>query len=86
MQHKYREYILLFIIAFFQIGLTSINVYLVSRKSFLLIFVSSFLLSGMYCFTIKKIVLGTLLATFVYSLGAASGCVIGTILISLFIE
>lgn len=69
--------ILLFIAAFCQVGLVSINIYQVSHRHFIDAFVVGFLISFFWSFSIKRIAFGDIWDRIIYCLGAAVGTVIG---------
>ena len=80
-----KEYIKLFFISHIFILLTSANVYLVSKTSYVGIFISSLFVSFVYTFIIQKLSISNLNEKLIYTLGAATGCVLGVYLMTIII-
>lgn len=66
-----------FLTSFFQIGFVAINTFFITQLNWIGIFITSFLISLLWCFNVSKISLSTTNQKFIYSLGAGLGAIIG---------
>lgn len=67
----------LFTTGFIQVFFVAINTYLISKGIYLGVFICGFMISLVWSWNIKRIVIGNMSDRIYYSLGAASGSVIG---------
>ena len=67
----------LFATGFIQVFFVAINTYLISKGIYLGVFVCGFMISLIWSWNIKRISISTLSDRVFYSLGAASGSVMG---------
>ena len=70
----------LFLAAFSQVGLVSVNIYQVSHQYYIGAFIVGFLISVLWTFNVKGIAFGSAWDRILYSLGAATGTVCGIVL------
>lgn len=67
----------LFLGAMLQVGLVSINAYLISQGKYLSVFVVGCMISYVWTFNVQKVVFGELSDRLTYSFGAGVGGVLG---------
>jgi hypothetical protein len=67
----------LFITAFCQVLFVSANVFFISKENIIGILISSFMISFIWTFNVKKIAFGSFVDKIIYAIGAALGCVAG---------
>jgi hypothetical protein len=67
----------LFITAFFQVLFVSANVFFISKENIIGILISSFMISFIWTFNVKKIAFGNNLDKIIYASGAGIGCLAG---------
>lgn len=67
----------LFITAFFQVFFVSTNVYFIPKENIIGLTVSSFFISYIWTFNVKKIAFGNYADRIIYAIGAALGCLAG---------
>jgi hypothetical protein len=72
--------LLLFLAAFCQVGLVTINVYQIANKHYVGAFFVGFAISAIWSFSIKGIAFGDKIDRFVYCMGAAFGTSFGMLL------
>lgn len=72
----------IFFQSFFQIGLVAINTFLISKQSFVGVFICSICISLLWCFNVSKIALSDLRSKIIYALGAGFGAITGLLIIS----
>lgn len=69
--------ILLFFMAFFQVGLVAVNVIAITKGWIAMMLCTSFVVAMLWSFNIKKIALGSMTERLIYSFGAATGTLFG---------
>lgn len=67
----------IFLTSFFQIGFVAVNTVLIAKGIVIGIFITSFIISLLWCFNVTKISVSTLEQKLVYSLGAGLGAISG---------
>jgi uncharacterized protein YebE (UPF0316 family) len=75
-----RKLFKIFITGFTQVMFVSMNTYFVSETQYLAIGMSSFMISWIWSYNVKKIALGTIRDRVAYCLGASAGAVIGVLI------
>lgn len=68
---------ILFTTGFVQVSFVSANTYMVSKYLPLAIFLTSFMISIVWTFNVKRVVFGTAIDRFLYALGASFGSLVG---------
>lgn len=76
----------LFIYAFLQTAFVAANTYFIARLYYPAICVCGFLISLIWTWNVKRVVLGSIHERLLYSIGASIGCVIGTFISNLLIS
>lgn len=69
----------LFTTGFIQVFFVSINTWLISRSVYLGVFLCGFTISFIWSWNVKKIAFGKLNDRLLYSMGAASGSLVGLV-------
>lgn len=76
--HKEKvNYLKLFFTGMVQVFFVAINTYFLSKEIFLAVFLTSFMISLIWSYNVKKVVFGTPISRISYALGAATGSIIG---------
>lgn len=70
----------IFIQGFIQVFLVSLNTVFIARSNYCMMFLTSFCLSYVWTMNVKKISISLFYDRFLYSIGAASGCLFGVFL------
>jgi len=79
-----KQRIILFLTAFFQVGLVAVNIYQVAHQLYFGAFMVGLCISILWTFNVKGVAFGGWTDRFVYAFGAAFGTVIGIYLSTLF--
>lgn len=74
---KYLELITLFLTGFMQIYFVAVNTYFLLKEEYILVFVTSYVISMIWSYNVKKIAFGSIKERFYYALGAAFGGIAG---------
>jgi multidrug transporter EmrE-like cation transporter len=83
---RHASLIYLFLSAFLQVALVAANTWQISKQHFLGAFIVGTLLSFVWTFNIRKIVIGTMPERIAYSFGAGFGTVVGMFIAVYFYE
>lgn len=75
-----------FFTSFFQIGFVAINTFFITQMNWIGIFITSFMISLLWCFNVAKISLSSTKYKLIYSLGAGCGAISGLYLIKIILK
>lgn len=81
-----RDEIKLFLTGFVQVFFVAINTYFLSKIFFLGVFTSSFMISFIWSWNVKKVAFGTFADRISYALGAAFGSTFGLLVSTLILK
>ena len=73
----YLKQIKLFFAGFFYIGLLAINTYFIAKEKFIIVFFVSIVIGLIWTYNVKNAAFSSLFERFVYSVGAATGSIVG---------
>lgn len=77
MSKKYRTLFSLFLSAFVQVFFIAVNTYFLSKETYLGVIISSFMISLVSAFNVKRIAFGSNIHRVIYAFGATFGSVFG---------
>ena len=80
-----RNYLKIFLTAFFQVGLVAVNTYLITHLYWVGIFVVSTLISLLWAYNVSKVAISKPIDKFIYAFGAGFGAITGLLILQFII-
>ena len=78
--------IIIFFTGFLQVALVCAQTHQIAHGNLGIIFTFGFLISFIWCYNVTKIAVGTLTAKLIYSVGAATGSIVGVVVSKLILK